>query len=520
MTSMLNQPMDILNFGICGYHQYCLQEPVHLTFSSENLCRMLDAEQKELVSPASDLYMNYIHPNDRASYREVLHQVMASPCTKTIQYRLMPKNREPIYVSDTITSQNLEDGTLVGNSVLTELKYPQKTNAYLDALKDVYDKIFRYDFGRNTVTCIHCREHSRFQWVQNIPMAMETATEKWITDTVVGEDRGKLQSYFRDYCEHGRFQAQKRPAPITYSAVNHSGLVCQYRGLFLELDSSTYLYCCRCMSEEERSAKQKQEKVEHLLRSFTEGIAAFEVTNGFVTPLYASDNVCRFFGFTKGEWSSLMEKKTSIPEFVSHCEVDLETFQELLAEGKGEFSYLDLETNTKRQMKAVCSAPTSDGTRFVMLYHAEPAPPSQTPPVFIRTFGYFDVFIGEDPIPFRNQKSKELLALLVDRKGGYLSSQEAIGFLWEDEDVNAVTLARYRKVALRLKNTLQAYGIGDIMECVDGKRRIIPTKVRCDLYEYLSDTDTFGNTFKGSYLTNYSWGEYTLAELTGNIVSL
>lgn len=153
-----------------------------------------------------------------------------------------------------------------------------------------------------------------------------------------------------------------------------------------------------------------------------------------------------------------------------------------------------------------------------MLYHAEPTPSSQS--VFIRTFGYFDVFVGETPIPFRHQKSKELLALLVDRKGGYLSSQEAIGFLWEDESVNSVTLARYRKVALRLKNTLQAYGIADIIECVDGKRRIIPTKVRCDLYDYLADPETYAHTFKGSYLTNYSWSEYTLAELTGDIVSL
>ena len=52
--------------------------------------------------------------------------------------------------------------------------------------------------------------------------------------------------------------------------------------------------------------------------------------------------------------------------------------------------------------------------------------------VSIRTFGYFDVFVGDTPIVFRNKKSKELLALLVDRKGGYVTSEEAISFLWED----------------------------------------------------------------------------------------
>ena len=107
---------------------------------------------------------------------------------------------------------------------------------------------------------------------------------------------------------------------------------------------------------------------------------------------------------------------------------------------------------------------------------------------------------------------------MVDRRGGFVSSEEAISFLWEDELVNPVTLARYRKVALRLKNILEEYGISDVMETVDGKRRIVTEKVRCDLYDYLSGKEEFAQLFKGNYLTNYSWGENTLAELTGNIL--
>ncbi len=520
MTSILNQPMDILNSGICGFHQYCFQDPVHLTYASENLCRLLGVEPDVFSTPDTDSYIAYVHPDDRTSYQEFLQQVMAGPCSKTLQYRLLHQSGKLISVSDTMTTQVTDNGTLVGNSVLMVLPNPKRSHEYLAALCDLYDKIFQYDFAENTVTCIHCTENSRFQWVQNVPMAMAAATKKWITDTVVEEDRAKLQSFFQEYCEHGRFQLQKRPIPITYSATSSCGMIFRYCGLFFKLDEHTHLYCCRQTSEAERFTRQKQEKMEHLLRSFTEGIAAFEITGGFVTPLYASDNVCRFFGFTSAEWRALMEKKTPIPAFVSRCDVALETFQSLFADGTSEFSYLDLQTDTRRQIKAVCSTPTSDGTRFVMLYHADPALSAPAQSVFIRTFGYFDVFVGETPIPFRNQKSKELLALLVDRKGGYLSSQEAIGFLWEDESVNSVTLARYRKVALRLKNTLQAYGISDIIECVGGKRRIIPAKVRCDLYDYLSDTETYAHTFKGSYLTNYSWSEYTLAELTGNIVAL
>ena len=135
--------------------------------------------------------------------------------------------------------------------------------------------------------------------------------------------------------------------------------------------------------------------------------------------------------------------------------------------------------------------------------------------VKIRTFGYFDVFVDDKPIAFRNEKSKELFALLVDRRGGFVSSEEAIGFLWEDEPANAVTLARYRKVALRLKNILEEYGISEIVESVNGKRRLVTDRVQCDLYDYLSGQEEFGQLFKGSYLSNYSWGENTLAELMG-----
>lgn len=63
--------------------------------------------------------------------------------------------------------------------------------------------------------------------------------------------------------------------------------------------------------------------------------------------------------------------------------------------------------------------------------------------------------------------------MLVDRKGGYVASEEAISFLWENEPANTLTLSRYRKVALRLKSTLEEYGITDIVEAVDGKRRML-----------------------------------------------
>ena len=133
--------------------------------------------------------------------------------------------------------------------------------------------------------------------------------------------------------------------------------------------------------------------------------------------------------------------------------------------------------------------------------------------VVIQTFGFFDVFVDGKAVLFRSKKAKELLALLVDRKGGYISSSDAIACLWEDSVVDEKILSRYRKIAMRLNNTLKEYGIEDIIENIDGQRRIIPEKVSCDLYDYLSDKARNSALFNGNYMLDYSWGEITLAGL-------
>ena len=51
------------------------------------------------------------------------------------------------------------------------------------------------------------------------------------------------------------------------------------------------------------------------------------------------------------------------------------------------------------------------------------------------------------------------------------------------------------------------------VEAVDGNRRLAAEKVQCDLYDYLSRKEEYAQLFKGSYLSNYSWGENTLGEL-------
>lgn len=409
------------------------------------------------------------------------------------------------------------------------MKKEKETKRYMKALSEVYDKIFEYDRSDGTVKCLYGQNSDFFKWVVNIPMRMREATEKWIVDTVCDEDRLPVRDFFEKFYTQQFEDPDSKPPVITYRAMSSKGRIKTYTGIFLKVDASVSLFCCRSITDENENRELKSENrtlknVNDLVMQFTEGVVAFEVENDYVKPLYTSENVCKFFGYTKEQWEQLSSGSHSIKDFISQSRLDYDDVRRLFATGEAEFSYFDINRNMYRRIKAICSRKnTDDASRlYIMLYNVDSKEAegraSGNNEIRIRTFGYFDIFVNGKPIAFRSQKSKELFALLIDRRGGFVSSEEAISFLWEDEPINSVTLARYRKVALRLKNILEEYGIADIVEAVDGKRRIVTEKVDCDLYDYLSGKEEFAGLFKGSYLTNYSWGETTLAELTGKML--
>lgn len=665
---MKNKPDSIetvLDRSISGFHQYLLTDTPRLRFVSGNLCTMLGLSEDELLDGSEDMYALAVHDADREGYLDFINGLGCREGSFSLEYRLVKKDGSVIYVRDTVTVRRLENGSVLGDSVLADItdfrdknsdlqflndtvpcgfirytceKQPritymndrmrellripavsdggfdwlgmcsdnifllipmedrQRFAAYLDrvlssssplvgemtvlrcdgsranllgwvtkctnadgteefqsvcmdvterqrekealetkryiaALSEIYDKIFEYDLKNDTVNCLYSNNSPIFRNIENIPMRMEEATEKWIAGRVVAGDIDRVRAFFSDFRQKKLYGEENKPPQITYRAQASDGDERIYSGIFLKIDSYVSLYCCRCVPDSasadslQAAYDSLRENMRGLIMHFTDGIAAFEVKDQYVTPLYASDNVCEFFGYAREEWMYSMKNRTPIREFVSRSDASYEAFEKLLRIGEAEFTYFDLESETTRRIRAVCSEKSLDPSlpRYVMLYNVEgdthsDAESVSAPAVKIRTFGYFDVFVDERPIAFRNKKAKELFALLVDRRGGFVSSEEAISFLWEDETVNSLTLARYRKVALRLKNTLEEYGIADAMESVDGKRRIVTERVDCDLYNYLSGAQEYASLFKGSYLTNYSWGENTLAQLTGDIL--
>lgn len=523
----------------CGFLKYTCEKLPKITYINKQMMDMLrfpevkEGEMDYLELCRDNIFL-MIPMEERRRFALYLNRVYTAGAPMAGEMTLLRCDGTRAHIFGWVTKCKNEQGVEEFQSVcmdITERHRARKASEakrYIKALSDVYDKIFEYNLRDNTVVCLYGKDSPMFKWIENIPMQMEEATEKWITGTVVEEERQYIRDFFDAFKQKTLFDGTK-PSQITYKALSSKGEVKTYNGVFLKMDDSVSLYCCRCVSDSEETAALRnenlhlKENMQELVLRFAEGIAAFEVTDNMVTPLYTSENACEFFGIGKEEWLPLMQKSTPISDFVSKSDVEFEDFSELLRTGEAEFTYFDLSRQENRRIKAICSpkAPTAS-PRYVLLYNVEeqekPKDSAKAGAVTIRTFGYFDVFVDDKAVAFRNKKSKELFALLVDRKGGFVTSEEAISFLWEDDPVNSVTLSRYRKVALRLKNTLEEYGIADVVEVVDGKRRIDTEKVQCDLYDYLSGKEEHSSLFKGSYLSNYSWGETTLAELMGNIL--
>ena len=535
-----NRNLTFLNETMpCGFIKYTCEKQPRVTYLNDRMRQFLRIpEHREGAFDELEMYRQNIFLmipiEERRRFSVYLDRVYkhSAPIAGEIPVLRCDGSRGYLFgwVTKCVNEQGEEEfqSACMDITERHHIRKEQETRRYLKALTEVYDKIFEYDLGSRTVKCLYGQHSQMFRWIENIPMQMEDATNKWILGTVFEEDRDRVRSFFADFY-HRQLPQSETPPLIRYRALSSDGTLKAYTGLFLKMDASVSLFCCRTVPEAEEadslrsenlSLKGINENMQRLVMQFTDGLAAFEILDDVVTPLYASDNVCEFFGFTRDEWLSGMKKRTPIRTFVSRSKAAYEDFAELLAKGEAEFTYHDLGRGRDRRIKAICSqkSPDSTGPRYVMLYNIDEGgkAPRENTHVRIRTFGYFDVFVDDQPIAFRNEKSKELFALLVDRRGGFVSSEEAISFLWEEEPANSVTLARYRKVALRLKNILEEYGISEIMESVNGKRRLVTDQVSCDLYDYLSGREEYAQLFKGSYLSNYSWGENTLAELTGD----
>ncbi len=134
-------------------------------------------------------------------------------------------------------------------------------------------------------------------------------------------------------------------------------------------------------------------------------------------------------------------------------------------------------------------------------------------PIFIKTFGLFEIFVNEKPVKFKMSKCKEMLAYLVDKQGSSVTRAELSSVLWEDRIYDRKQQKMLDVYIRSLRETLAEYNISDILEMQRGTLGIVPEKFDCDAYRFLSGDIDAVNSYRGEYMSAYSWASVTEGEL-------
>lgn len=146
-----------------------------------------------------------------------------------------------------------------------------------------------------------------------------------------------------------------------------------------------------------------------------------------------------------------------------------------------------------------------------MMLNRDPEPERQK--LVVQTFGHFEAFFNDKPLPWERAKAKELLAFLVDQRGASATNAEIALTLWEDDS----KVRSVQTIISSLRKTLRRVGMGDVLVRARNRTSINVKKIKCDLYDYLAGDTLAINVYQGEYMSNYSWAEFTNASLYAEI---
>ena len=124
-------------------------------------------------------------------------------------------------------------------------------------------------------------------------------------------------------------------------------------------------------------------------------------------------------------------------------------------------------------------------------------------------FGNFQILYGGEHVKFKYQKTNEMLAYLIDRRGSMCSGSELMSVLFEDDTHQKY----YNQLRLDLINTLKALGCESVIKQARGMLGIAVTELECDFYDYLNGKEDLAQLYHGEYMAQYSFAEFTNASL-------
>lgn len=139
--------------------------------------------------------------------------------------------------------------------------------------------------------------------------------------------------------------------------------------------------------------------------------------------------------------------------------------------------------------------------------------------VKVQTFGNFEVWVDGVKLKFGRQKSKELFAYLVERKGAGITTREACAILFEDGAYNLSRKSYYQNIVSDMRNTFKKAGVEDVICKSYNHLSVNVDKIDCDYYRFLQGDVKVINQYNGEFMTNYSWAEFWIPVLNNYMSS-
>lgn len=133
--------------------------------------------------------------------------------------------------------------------------------------------------------------------------------------------------------------------------------------------------------------------------------------------------------------------------------------------------------------------------------------------VRIQCFGNFEVFVDGLPLRFARSQTKELLALLVDRNGAAMNTEQICAVLWEDDTDIDAQKNRLRHLVSDLMGTLREAKAEEIFLKRRNSFAVVKDRFDCDYYDFRLGLPSGVNAYYGEYMSQYSWPEMTLGSL-------
>ena len=133
--------------------------------------------------------------------------------------------------------------------------------------------------------------------------------------------------------------------------------------------------------------------------------------------------------------------------------------------------------------------------------------------LFAQTFGNFELFADGKPVAFKYNKTKEMVAVLINNRGAQTSNGEIIACLWEDDGDPEKKASYLSNLRQDLQNTFTKLKLNGIILKQRGSMAIAKDRIECDLYDWLENKLESRYHYLGDYMNQYSWPEVMHAEL-------